>query len=132
MKKTLALLLGALTLSGCAIQTSRHTHVQRDFWDPPANNVITVVNNSTYVLTIVEDGRTVREDLEPGGVFTDEVYTSFEGSALTLVALAAKNDKHVGVVSRVFPLYRYGRHAEVWTITHVRPLGGAPASSGIE
>jgi len=119
------LTLSLAALSGCAVQQSSHVHSKHGGWFRlPANNVITVINNTPHVLSIMEDGKVIRKDLQPGDVFTDEVDTQLHQSELTLVVQGTdKSGALVGTRARVFQLQNYGRRAEIWPIASLTPLG---------
>lgn len=125
MNKLALLAVLVASLTGCAVQQSSHTHVKRGTWfNLPANNVITVINNTPHVLSVIEDGIVIRKDLKPGDIFTDEVSTQLYASELTLIVQATDSvGKLVGTRARVFQLQNYGRRAEVWPISRLTPIG---------
>jgi hypothetical protein len=103
--------------------TTSHVHVKSgSILDPPENNVITVVNNTHLELQLTEDGLK-RGTLQPGEQVTLKIYAPEDGEevAITAVGLQAgpSGSRFVGSASQVFSLQRWGRKAEIWTITHL-------------
>jgi hypothetical protein len=131
MKKIFIFGLSGLLLSGCA-QTSVYNtstrgtnYIVRGSWfNLPANNVITVINNTPFVLSVFEDGIRISKDLQPGDIFTDQVTTALYSAELTLVVQASgAGGGLVGTQARVFQLQNYGRVGQVWSVSNLIPIG---------
>jgi uncharacterized membrane protein len=123
--KNSIVLLSLLSLSGCCFESGVHTHVsgRGGFFEPYYNNQITIVNNSPYQLTVVRDGKVIKE-INPGDLLTENIYSSISGSEVTVTVTAKTKDGiYAGTLSRVYQLQTYGRRAESWTIARVAPPG---------
>jgi hypothetical protein len=120
-----------MLLSGCCsgpwIASGYHRNVNGSFWDPPENNVITVVNNTDIELDMVEDGHISHGLIKPGEQLSLRIYCHQPSEELTLTASGTRavngRPYYAGSVMRVFYLQSYGRLAHAWKISSLSPPG---------
>ncbi|KKU14626.1 hypothetical protein A3A20_02650 [Candidatus Wolfebacteria bacterium RIFCSPLOWO2_01_FULL_45_19] len=115
--RVLVFVFFAALLGGCAGYPVNYPQVQIRSNIPWHTTTVTIVNNTSFVLNVVHDGRLVRQDLKPGQYFTAELYNfSTASTQSSFVVIARDGDKLAGTASRSFYIGGYSRQSEVWII----------------